>query len=538
MLFRAQQSTTRLRKLSSTIVAASLLVAAAVTFSGSLTALAASQNQTFTYTGGEQSWVVPTGVVTVAVVAIGGAGGASGQYSAGKAAGGHGAAVDATIAVTPGQTLFVEVGENGVVNGGSFNTGTFNGGGSASDFGGNLMSGQGGGATDVRTVATAAGGTLASRLVVAGGGGGAGGTLGPTVVSAGGNAGADAGNAYAACTAGGGGAGTSSAGGAGGVASGSPDGENIQGADGGFGNGGPGFETGTGGGGGGGYYGGGSGSGCQTGGGQPYSGSGGGGGSSFVELSATAVSTAIDSTAVPSVSMTFTPSPAVVSNVSPDAGVLGGGSSVTITGTLFSGASAVEFGGISASSFVVVSDTEITALTPGPASAGVVDVTVTTTVGTSATGASDHFTFEGAPTLTSVSPTAAASSGGATITVMGTDFTGTSAVDFGTTPATSFVIVSPTEITATAPAASAGVVDVQVTTQSGTSAITAADQFTFAPAPTVTNLAPAAGATAGGTTVEITGTDFTGATVVDFGSTPATSFTVLSNTLIYATSSG
>ncbi len=534
MISRVQPSTNRIRKISTTVVAALLLVSAAVTFSGSLTAFAASETQTFTYTGGEQTWTVPMGVVEVVVAAVGGAGGASCSCSAGKAAGGHGAAVDATVPVTPGETLYVEVGENGEVNGGNFNAGTFNGGGSAADFGGNLVSGQGGGATDVRTVAMADGSTLNSRLVVAGGGGGAGGTYGAAAVSAGGNAGASAAAAQAACTAGGGGAGTLGGGGAGGVASGSPDGQNIQGAAGGYGNGGAGFFTATGGGGGGGYYGGGSGSGCQNGSSQPYNGSGGGGGSSFIEGSATAVSTSTDTTGVPSVTLTFTAPPSVA-GVSADAGVLSGGSSVTITGSSFTGATAVEFGGTPAASFTVVSDTEITAVTPGPAS-GVVDVTVTTPLGTSATTAADHFTYEGPPTLTSVSPTSGPSGGGETITVVGTNLTGTSAVDFGTTPASAFVIVSPTEITATAPVASPGVVDVQVTTPSGTSPITAVDQFTFIPAPVVTSIAPTGGVIAGGTTVEITGSDFTGATVVDFGSTPATSFTVLSNTLVYATS--
>ena len=53
----------------------------------------------------------------------------------------------------------------------------------------------------------------------------------------------------------------------------------------------------------------------------------------------------------------------------------------------------------------------------------------------------------------------------------------------------------------------------------GTSATSSADQFTYVAAPTVTGISPTAGPTAGGTAVTITGTGFTGATAVDFGTT-------------------
>ena len=103
------------------------------------------------------------------------------------------------------------------------------------------------------------------------------------------------------------------------------------------------------------------------------------------------------------------------------------------------------------------------------------------------------------------------------MTITGTGFTGATAVDFGATPATSVHVVSATQITATSPAETAGTVDVTVTTAGGTSATSSADQFTYVAAPTVTGVSPAAGPLAGGTAVTITGTGFTGATAVDFG---------------------
>ena len=95
---------------------------------------------------------------------------------------------------------------------------------------------------------------------------------------------------------------------------------------------------------------------------------------------------------------TPTPAPAVTS-VSPNSGTTAGGTSVTITGTNFTGATAVSFGGTAAASFSVNSATSITAASPGHA-AGTVDVTVTTSGGTSATSASDQFTYTTSPTPT------------------------------------------------------------------------------------------------------------------------------------------
>jgi hypothetical protein len=91
---------------------------------------------------------------------------------------------------------------------------------------------------------------------------------------------------------------------------------------------------------------------------------------------------------------TYQPAPTAptVSAVSPNGGPSSGGTSVTITGTNLTGASAVAFGGTAAIRFAVNGATSITAISPG-GSAGTVDVTVTTGNGTSATSAADHFTY-------------------------------------------------------------------------------------------------------------------------------------------------
>ena len=230
-----------------------------------------------------------------------------------------------------------------------------------------------------------------------------------------------------------------------------------------------------------------------------------------------------------------------VTNVNPNTGLPSGGTSVTITGTNFSGATAVRFGSNAAGSFTVNSATQITATSP--AGIGTADVTVTTAAGTSATSSADQFTYApvpvSVPTVTNVNPNTGPPSGGTSVTITGTNFSGATAVRFGSNAASSFTVNSATQITATAPAG-IGTADVTVTTAAGTSATSSADQFTYAPVPvsvpTVTNVNPNTGPPSGGTSVTITGTNFSGATAVRFGSNAAGSFTINSATQITATS--
>lgn len=225
---------------------------------------AAAVTKTFSYTGGEQLFVVPAGVTSLQALLIGASGGE------GDAPGGAGALVTTTLAVTPGQILYIEVGgegEDGEDGGeGGFNGGAEGGGGGGPEAGG------GGGASDIRTTALAAGLVPDNRLVVAAGGGGGGGQGEAEDGAAGGAAGSTGSSTFEN---GGGGAGTLIAGGSAG--SGVHNGSEGERGVGGIGAGscGPG---GGGGGGGGGYFGGGGAAGgCEI-----TGGGGGGGGSSLV----------------------------------------------------------------------------------------------------------------------------------------------------------------------------------------------------------------------------------------------------------------
>jgi len=88
------------------------------------------------------------------------------------------------------------------------------------------------------------------------------------------------------------------------------------------------------------------------------------------------------------------------------------------------------------------------------------------------------------PTVTAVNPTSGPTTGGTVVTIIGTNFTGVTAVQFGGSFASSFTVISSTELNAATPAGS-GTVDVTVTNPDGTSATSAADQYTYVAAPIV-----------------------------------------------------
>lgn len=228
---------------------------------------------TFNYTGGTQTFVVPANVTSLTIAAKGAGGG--------NATGGPGGLATGTQAVTPGETLTIQVGGAGAANAGAvLGAGGYNGGGNGgSTAGTGALSGSGGGgASDVRR----GGSGLANRVCVAAGGGGAG-------AQAGGQGGGATGTAgTAGGTSNGGGGGTQAAGGAAGTGSGGGGGTAGTQTAGGLGGTVSGTNARGGGGGGGGYWGGGGGySGIGAG-----LGGGGGGGSSYLGAMTGAVTTA------------------------------------------------------------------------------------------------------------------------------------------------------------------------------------------------------------------------------------------------------
>jgi hypothetical protein len=211
--------------------------------------------------------------------------------------------------------------------------------------------------------------------------------------------------------------------------------------------------------------------------------------------------------------ITATPLPTITS-LNPTSGLVG--ASVTITGTNFTGATAVSFNG-TAASFTVVNATTITTTVPGGATTG--NVTVTTPGGTS--NGVNFTVTPPAPTISSFTPGNGPVGTGVTIT--GTNFTGVTAVSFNGTAA-SFTVNSATSISTSVPA-TATTGTISVTTPGGT----ATSASSFLVTPVISSLNPASGLV--GTSVTITGTTFTGTTGVSFNGTAA-SFTVVNNTTI------
>lgn len=174
-------------------------------------------------------------------------------------------------------------------------------------------------------------------------------------------------------------------------------------------------------------------------------------------------------------------SPPAVTGISPPSGFAPGGTSVTITGSGFTGVGAVNFGSAPAASFSLVNDTQITAVSP-PGTATVDVVVVTASGGASNTNPSDQFTYIPPPAVTGVSPNLGPAAGGTTVTITGTHFSGATAVTFGPNAATSLKPGGDTQVSAVSPAGT-GTVDVVVTTPSGSSTISQADRFTYTRTP-------------------------------------------------------
>jgi len=237
------------------------------------------------------------------------------------------------------------------------------------------------------------------------------------------------------------------------------------------------------------------------------------------------------------------PLPAVAS-LSPTLGPIGGGTTVVITGSGFTGITGmggVTFGAVNATSYTVNSNTQITSVAPAHA-AGIVDIVATSTMGASTIVSADSYTyFTPPPAITGVSQSSGTTTGGTSVVITGSGFTGVTGVagvKFGAVNATSYTINSNLQITVIAPAHTAGIVDIVATSPAGSSPIVAGDAYTFVtPPPAITGVSPSSGTTTGGISVVITGSGFTGvagAAGLKFGAVNATSYTVDSNIQITA----
>ena len=137
------------------------------------------------------------------------------------------------------------------------------------------------------------------------------------------------------------------------------------------------------------------------------------------------------------------------------------GTKVGMFGQGFSSSSVVKFGGVASTSVTRSGTTYLTAMVPAGAHTGAVTVTTGSTTLTSPQ------TFKVKPKITSFSPSSG--SVGTLVTINGTGLIQATAVKFGTVLATTFTVVSDSEVTADVPSGlAAGAVTISITTPGGT----------------------------------------------------------------------
>ncbi len=241
-----------------------------------------------------------------------------------------------------------------------------------------------------------------------------------------------------------------------------------------------------------------------------------------VSARATALALALGVTAV---LVTALPASAsTITSFTPTCGVTG--TVVNITGAGFTGMTDVLFNGTSSTGEAFVDDAHVTATVPAGATAG--PITVETPAADTASTANFIPGAAGVPTISSFSPTTGAV--GSSVVIAGTNFGCTTSVMFNTTAATTYVVNSATQITATVPVgATTG--PLHVTTTGGGPA-NSTTNFTVVTGPSITSFTPTSGPV--GTTVTITGTNLTGVTAVKFNGTTAV-FTTSTATSVTAT---
>ena len=202
------------------------------------------------------------------------------------------------------------------------------------------------------------------------------------------------------------------------------------------------------------------------------------------------------------------------------------GSSVTLNGANFLGATNVSFNGVTAT-FNVSADTQITTTVPATATTGPISVT------TSGGSVTSSVPFYLPPRLTTFTPTTGVV--GASVTLTGTNFTGVSSVTFAgansttiSAPITSLVATQMTVLVPTN--AISGLIT--VTTPGGV--ITSTGNFTVTPR--VDSFTPLLGPV--GTTVTVSGRSFTNATAVRFNGINAGFSSVTDTQLVAVVPSG
>lgn len=222
------------------------------------------------------------------------------------------------------------------------------------------------------------------------------------------------------------------------------------------------------------------------------------------------------------------PPPRVIS-ISPTAGPLAGGNALTVTGAGFLPGAVVRIHGIDCPNSVRVSATQMTC-TPGSREAGMYNVAVLNP--DSQRGAlASAYSYQAAPTILSISPTAGPLAGGNTLTVTGSGFLPGAVVRIQGVDCPNSMRISSTQMSCVLSAKTAGTYNVAVVnTDLQRSVLTGA--YNYQAVPSVSSITPTVGRTAGGELITINGTGFLPGAVVKVGAQLCTSVTVVSSNQI------
>ncbi len=218
-------------------------------------------------------------------------------------------------------------------------------------------------------------------------------------------------------------------------------------------------------------------------------------------------------------------------SITSTAGQLTGNTAVTIIGNNFASGVDVKIGGSDCTGISIsMAGTQIDCNTPNLGTAGDYDLVITNPSTLSVTE-TDAFTYQVAPTVTSVSPAVGRTSGNEVVTINGQDFDtvrGIHSVDLGAQPCINITNLTATSFDCETQAQAAGTVSVTVRNNDGDQQSgTLASAFTFFAPPVVTSLLTATnGPASGGTTIRINGSGFinSGSTTITVGGVTCTNF--------------
>ena len=212
-------------------------------------------------------------------------------------------------------------------------------------------------------------------------------------------------------------------------------------------------------------------------------------------------------------------------SVNPSSGDMVGGTTIMIKGTGFNTDTTVTIDGVDLlNPQLFLATQEITGETPLALTPGPVDVQVANSV-TQET-LPGGFTYFRAVTLGSITPNFGPVWGGTAVDIYGTGFVSGTSLTIGGSELQNLQVVSDTHIQGFSPAgAGGGQVDVAVTNQNGAGVIASGFEY-FSPV-IIFTISPNAGPTAGGTSITIRGTGFTGDSQVKVGGYPLVNTVVL-----------